>query len=159
MRRFFLPYVNGIRTPHDMPSARGLMVGLDLGTDAAMIGWSVLEGVAFHIAEGFRAQRDAGINVRHLQFIGGGARSRLWGEMISTLTGLPMDLPAGREVGASLGAARLGMVAAGDGDLAATLCRKPTAEMRIEPDPKLAEFLDGRYRRFRDLFERTAEAL
>ena len=155
----FLPYVNGIRTPHDMPSARGLMVGLDLGTDAAMIGWSVLEGVAFHIAEGFRAQREAGIDVRHLQFIGGGARSRLWGEMISTMTGLPMDLPAGREVGASLGAARLGMVAAGDGGLVETLCRKPKAETRIDPEPKLAEFLNGRYQRFRDLFERTATAL
>lgn len=155
----FLPYVNGIRTPHDMPSARGLMVGLDLGTDAAMIGWAVLEGVAFHVAEGFRAQRDAGIDVGHLQFIGGGARSRLWGEMISTLTGLPMDLPAGREVGASLGAARLGRVAAGDGDLVETLCRKPRAETRIEPDSQLADVLDKRYRRFRDVFERTAEVL
>lgn len=155
----FLPYVNGIRTPHDMPEARGLMMGLDLGTDAAMIGWSVLEGIAFHIVEGFRTQKDAGINIRHLQFIGGGSRSRLWGEMISTLTGLPMGLPVGREVGASLGAARLARVAAGEGDLIETLCRKPTPEHKIEPNQKLAKVLAKRYQRFCEVFSRTAEIL
>ncbi|MCG8511920.1 MAG: xylulokinase [Rhodospirillales bacterium] len=155
----FLPYVNGIRSPHDMPEARGLMMGLDLGTDAAMIGWSVLEGVAFHIFEGFDAQREAGIHVRHLQFIGGGSRSRLWGEMISTLTGLRLDLPVGREVGASLGAARLARVAAGEGDLVGTLCRKPASEYRIEPTAELGQVLEKRFRRFRDLFARTADIL
>jgi xylulokinase len=87
-----------------MPEVRGLMQGFDLATDAEMIGWSVLEGVAFHIVEGFEAQRGAGIAVRHLQFIGGGSRSRLWGEMIATLTAMPMTMPVGREVGVSLGA-------------------------------------------------------
>ena len=155
----FLPYVNGIRSPHDMPEARGLMSGLDLATDAAMIGWSVLEGVAFHIAEGFGAQRAAGIDVKHLQFIGGGSRSRLWGEMISTLIGLPMFLPIGREVGASLGAARLGRVASGDGAIIKTLCLKPRHEGRIEPNAKLSPLLAERFHRFRDIFSRTRAIL
>jgi xylulokinase len=155
----FLPYVNGIRSPHDMPEARGLMLGLDLKTDAAMIGWAVLEGVAFHIAEGFGAQRAAGIDVEHLQFIGGGSRSRLWGEMISTLIGLPMYLPIGREVGASLGAARFGRVASGDGAIFETLCLKPRHEGRIEPNSKLAPLLAERFHRFRDIFSRTRAIL
>ncbi|MCP4200060.1 MAG: hypothetical protein GY762_23205, partial [Proteobacteria bacterium] len=155
----FLPYVNGIRSPHDMPEARGLMLGLDLATDAAMIGWSVLEGVAFHIAEGFGVQRAAGINVEHLQFIGGGSRSRLWGEMIATLIGLPMYLPIGREVGASLGAARLGRVASGDGTLFETLCLKPRHEGKIEPNSKLSPMLAERFHRFRDIFSRTRAIL
>ncbi len=155
----FLPYVNGIRSPHDMPKARGLMLGLDVGTDATMIGWSVLEGVAFHITESFGAQRAAGIDVKHLQFIGGGSRSRLWGEMISTLTGLPMNLPIGREVGASLGAARLARVASGDGALVETLCLKPGHEGRVEPNAKMAPLLEERFQRFRDVFTRTRAIL
>ncbi len=155
----FLPYVNGIRSPHDMPEARGLMTGLDLGTDVAMIGWSVLEGIAFHIIEGFRAQKEAGLGAANLQFIGGGSRSRLWGGMIAALTGMPLDLPAGREVGASLGAARLARVAAGDGGITEILCSKPAPEIRIEPDAELAAFLEDRYRRFHDVFSRTADIL
>ena len=155
----FLPYVNGIRSPHDMPEARGLMLKLDLETDAAMIGWSVLEGVAFHIAEGFGVQRAAGIDVQHLQFIGGGSRSRLWGEMISTLIGFPIYLPIGREVGASLGAARLGRVASSDGPLFETLCRKPKHEGRIEPNAKLAPLLAERFHRFLDIFSQTRAIL
>lgn len=154
----FLPYVNGIRTPHDMPEARGLMLGIDLRTDAAMIGWSVLEGVAFHIVEGYFAQRDAGIEVESLQFIGGGSRSRLWGEMIATLTGIPMDLPRGREVGASLGAAKLARVASGDMEIA-DLCAKPAAEVRILPNPKLQPILQERFAKFKDVFSHIQQLL
>lgn len=57
------------------------------------------------------------------------------------------------------GAVRLGRVAAGNGDLAETLCRRPPAEARIESDPRMADLLGRRYERFRDLFERTAEVL
>ncbi len=155
----FLPYVNGIRTPHDRPQARGLMLGLDLSTDVGAIAWSVLEGVAFHVAEGLATQRGRGIDVTHVQFIGGGARSRLWGEMIASLVDVPLDLPVGREVGASLGAARLAMVAAGRGSATAILCRKPPTEARIEPDPALAALLAERYARFEAVQSRVLDLL
>jgi len=154
----FLPYVNGIRTPHDMPEARGLMIGIDLKTDAGLICWSILEGVAFHIVEGFYAQRDAGIEVNSLQFIGGGSRSKLWGEMIATLTGITMDLPYGREVGASLGAAKLAKVASGDMEISG-LCVKPPREFEISPNPGLRPILEERFARFKDVFSHTKHLL
>ena len=155
----FLPYVNGIRTPHDRPQARGLLLGLGLSTDVGAIAWSVLEGVAFHVAEGFATQRARGIGVTHVQFIGGGARSRLWGEMIASLIDVPLDLPVGREVGASMGAARLAMVAAGRGSAGEILCRKPPAETRVEPDAALAALLGERYARFEAVQARTLDLL
>ncbi len=155
----FLPYVNGIRSPHDMPQARGLMLGLDLKTNPAMIGWSVLEGVAFHITEAFNAQQAAGIDAKTVQFIGGGSRSHLWGEMLATLIGLPLNLPVGGEVGASLGAARLARVASGKGELSQTLCSKPKIKKSVEPNLKMASLLNDRFGRFRDLFTLTRKML
>ncbi len=154
----FLPYVNGIRTPYDMPAARGLMIGIDLNTDVGLLSWAILEGVAFHIVEGFHVQRDAGIEVNNLQFIGGGSRSKLWGEMIATLTGITMDLPYGREVGASLGAAKIAKVASGDMELN-DLCTKPPREFKILPNPGLRPVLEERFARFRDVFSHTKHLL
>ena len=136
-----------------------MILGLDLETDAALLGWSILEGVACHIAEVFAAQQAGGIAARHLQFIGGGSRSRLWGEMIATLIGLPLDLPVRREVGASLGAARLARVAVGDGGLEETLCRKPDVEETILPNARLQPLLEERFRRFRRIFSSTRSLL
>lgn len=155
----FLPYVNGIRTPHDMPQARGVMLGLDLKTDAAGLGWAVLEGIAFHIKEATDAQRAAGLALDHVMLVGGGARSRLWGEMIASLIDRPLDLPKSREVAASIGAARLAKVACGDGDLVDTLCRKTDPEERLLPQPELAAILFKRLALFQAAFSRLRDIL
>ncbi len=155
----FLPYLSGIRTPHDRPQARGLLAGLDLETDAAQIAWAVLEGVAFHVRDSVDVQRAAGVPIETVQFIGGGSRSRTWGEMIATLTGLALNLPAGREVGASLGAARLAMTASGAAAAQTMLCRKPLSEGTIEPSAGLQPVLDERWSRFQDLLGSTIDNL
>lgn len=155
----FLPYVNGIRTPHDMPLARGVIIGLDLGTSPDMLGWAVLEGVAFHLKDAIDAQRAAGLAVEHVMLVGGGAKSRLWGDMIASLIGMPLDLPAGREVAASLGAARLAKVACGDGDLSETLCHMAAPESRLSPRPELEAVLLGRLDAFRSVFSRLKDVL
>ena len=59
--------------------------------------------------------------------VGGGARSGFWGQMISDVTGLTIDVAQGAEAGAALGAARLGMLAAGAGGVEAVCVRPPTA--------------------------------
>lgn len=147
----FLPYVNGIRTPHDMPEARGVMTGLDLRTDSQVLGWAVLEGIAFHIVEGILTQRNKGIEIEYLQFIGGGSRSRLWGEMIASMIDIPLHLPVGREVGASMGAARLAMVASGSRTVS-DLCIKPPSEDVIEPNDRLKLILEQRFGAFQEIF-------
>ena len=155
----FLPYLSGIRTPHDRPQARGLLAGLDLETDAAQVAWAVLEGVAFHVRDSIDVQRAAGVPIESVQFIGGGSRSRIWGEMIATLTGLTLNLPAGREVGASLGAARLAMTAAGFAAPNVLLCRKPPSDGVIEPSAGLQPLLDERWARFQQLISGTVDLL
>jgi len=76
----------------------------------------VLEGVAFNFADGVDVLTEAGARPKATMLVGGGARSALWGQLIADATGLTIDLAAGAEAGAALGAARLAMLAAGAGD-------------------------------------------
>ncbi|MEM7443018.1 MAG: xylulokinase [Pseudomonadota bacterium] len=155
----FLPYVNGLRSPHDLPQARGLMMGLDLSTDHAALGWAVMEGIAFHFHDALNAQLDAGIVLDEALLVGGGARSALWAEMIATLLDMPLGLPVGREVSAAIGATRLARVAAGEGSPEEILAARPVIERIVEPNAELASPLLKRFEQFEDLFQRTRQVL
>ncbi|WP_420349187.1 xylulokinase [Pelagibius sp.] len=143
-----LPFLNGIRTPHNRPATRGLLAGLSLSTDLGMLGWAVMEGVSFQFIECLEAQAEVGLKPENLQIVGGGAQNRLWCQMIASLLDRPVDLPSGRDVAASLGAARLGRVAAGDAEAAACLSAKPASEATIAPDTQMRELLLARYERY-----------
>ncbi|SIO33447.1 xylulokinase [Rhodovulum sp. ES.010] len=149
----FLPALTGIRTPHGRPDATGRIAGLRLGADAASLGWAVLEGVAFLIAECVAAQRDAGVPFDRLALVGGGTRSALWMRMIATLLGQPAGLSDRAPVAACLGAARLARVAAGQDSAESLAARMPDFPRLVEPDPALAEILAPRRARFRRLMD------
>ena len=84
------------------------------GADALV--FAVMEGVAFSFADGVDVLDAAGARPVRPLLVGGGARSEFWGQMIADVTGLTIDLASGAEAGAALGAARLGMLAAGAGE-------------------------------------------
>ncbi len=108
----FLPYLAGERTPHADPDARGAFAGLSLRHDRGALVRAVLEGVAFGLRDGLDLV--AGLAGRPAlgRVSGGGARSRLWLEILASVLELPLQRVAVDE-GASFGAALLGGVAAG----------------------------------------------
>ncbi|RZL97948.1 MAG: xylulokinase, partial [Sphingomonas sp.] len=101
----FLPYLSGERTPHNDPEVRGAFLRLDNDTDAGRLSQAVLEGVAFALADGLDVLREAGTVVERLAVIGGGARSRYWGEVIAAAMEVELVYLQGGEVGPALGAA------------------------------------------------------
>ncbi len=144
----FLPYLSGERTPHNDPHVRGAFLGLDNETCPARLAQAVLEGVAFALADGLDALREAGTNVRALSVIGGGARSAYWGRIIAAALGTPLVYLEGGEVGPALGAARLAQIAV-TGQGVATVCVPPPISHVIEPDLAIAERLVPKLARFR----------
>ncbi|WP_254844120.1 FGGY-family carbohydrate kinase, partial [Leclercia adecarboxylata] len=56
----FLPYLSGERTPHNDPDARGMFWGLTHASQRATMGYAVLEGVSFGIADGLRVLQESG---------------------------------------------------------------------------------------------------
>ncbi len=126
----FLPYLSGERTPHNDAEATGMFAGLRANHGADALAFAVIEGVAFAFADGVDVLDAAGARPVRPLFVGGGARSKFWGQMIADVTGLTIDLAQGAEAGAALGAARLGMLAAGAGSVEVGL-RAPADPARL----------------------------
>jgi xylulokinase len=147
----FLPYLSGERTPHNDAQATGLFAGLRASHGQDALIYAVLEGVAFSFADGTDVLSEAGARPLTPLLVGGGARSGYWGQLISDATGLTIDVAAGAEAGAALGAARLGMLAAGAGDIR-SVCARPTTQRRFSPNLARAEALNPRLRRYRALY-------
>ncbi|HBU0449011.1 TPA: xylulokinase, partial [Klebsiella pneumoniae] len=57
---YFLPYLSGERTPHNDPLARGMFWGMTHASLRAQLGYAVLEGVSFGIADGLRVLQESG---------------------------------------------------------------------------------------------------
>ena len=148
----FLPYLSGERTPHNDAQATGMFAGLRANHGAEALLFSVLEGVAFSFADGTDVLREAGAAPNIPLLVGGGARSGYWGQMIADVTGLSIDLAAGAEAGAALGAARLGMLAAKAGEQRA-ICARPQTQRRFTPDAARAALHAPRLARYRALYK------
>lgn len=136
----FLPYLTGERTPHNDPDATAHFARLrvDHGIDA--LTYAVLEGVAFALSDCLHVLKEAGASPHACTLVGGGSRSGLWGQIIADATGLHLDVARESEHGAALGAARLGMLAAGGSE--DEVCVKPEIASRLSPgflDPALLE--------------------
>jgi xylulokinase len=143
----FLPYLSGERTPHNDPHVRGAFLGLTHETDPDRLALAVLEGVAFALADGLDALREAGTCVEQLTVIGGGSRSAYWGRIIAAALGVRLAYRDGGEVGPALGAARLAQVARAGAD-PADICTAPPITHVIEPDRTLADALAPKRARF-----------
>ncbi|KQN03216.1 xylulose kinase [Sphingomonas sp. Leaf230] len=149
----FLPYLSGERTPHNDPEVRGAFLRLDNDTDADRLSQAVLEGVAFALADGLDVLREAGTTVERLAVIGGGARSRYWGEVIAAAMEVELVYLQGGEVGPALGAARLAQIGV-DGGGPAEICVAPPVSHTIVPDPALVSALAEKKAAFRQAYSR-----
>jgi len=147
----FLPYLSGERTPHNDPGATGLFAGFTASHGAEALLFAVMEGVAFSFADGVDVLREADAAPVTPLLVGGGARSGFWGQMIADVTGLEIDVAAGAEAGAALGAARLAMLAAKAGEERA-ICARPQTQRRFVPDAARSTLHAPRLARYRALY-------
>lgn len=107
----FLPYLFGERSPHNDPNARGVFFGISGATGSGEIIRSVMEGVAFGLKDLF-SQVSAFTEVKEIYITGGGAKSNLWGQIISDVINKPLNILNISE-GPSFGAALIALVGSG----------------------------------------------
>jgi xylulokinase len=86
----FLPYLNGERSPHLNPRARGVFFGLSSFHNKQHMTRSVFEGISFSLLECFETMERNGLQVNHLTVAVGGARSDFWVQMLADIFNLPM---------------------------------------------------------------------
>ena len=148
----FLPYLSGERTPHNDAKVRGSFHGLDFDTDAARLGYAVMEGVSFGLLDGLAALNAAGSSVSRLSLVGGGARSGFWAQMLASALDVEIVTHGGSAVGGALGAARLGALSVGVP--MAAVCLPPPIDTVYRPDPAERALLAPRHELFRSLYRR-----
>lgn len=148
----FLPYLSGERTPHNDAQVRGSFHGLDFDTNAARLGYAVMEGVSFGLLDGLAALHAAGSTVSRLSLVGGGARSPFWAQMLASALNVDIVTHGGSAVGGALGAARLGALSVGAP--MALVCLPPPIDTVYRPDPAERELLAPRHDLFRSLYRR-----
>ena len=150
----FLPCLNGIRTPANRPDALGRIDGLHPGVTPAMLGYATMEGVALQFAACVAAQRSVGVRPERFMAVGGGTRSALWTRLLATALGESIRLPEGADMAGPAGAARLALVAAGQG--IGLLSEPRQTQGCVDPDPTLARILAPRIARFQALMPQAS---
>ena len=148
----FLPYLSGERTPHNDAQVRGSFHGLDFDTDAARLGYAVMEGVSFGLLDGLAALNAAGSRVSRLSLVGGGARSAFWAQMLASALDVDIVTHGDSAVGGALGAARLGALSVGAP--MASVCLPPPVDTVYRPDPAERALLAPRHELFCRLYRR-----
>ncbi len=109
---FFLPYLQGERTPHADPLARGCFVGLTLKHGRGHLVRAVMEGVVYALRDSLDIIRQLGVPVRQIRASGGGARNALWRQIQADMFGQPV-VTINTEQGPAYGVALLAAVGAG----------------------------------------------
>lgn len=146
----FLPYLSGERTPHNDSQVRGSLHGIDHDTQAAQLGYAVMEGISFGLADGLDALRAAGCQAATLALVGGGSRSAMWAQLLASVLDVEVTVHEESTAGAALGAARLAWLASG-ADLK-SVCLPPPLKRQFTPDEAEQRALLPRLDQFRSLY-------
>jgi len=152
----FLPYLGGERTPINDGGARGAFAGLGHASDVTTLTRAVLQGVAFAFRDNRDALAAAGTTLERAAAVGGGSRSGYWLQLLADVLEFPLDVSAGGDVGASLGAARLGLIAAEGADPVA-VCTAPTVERSVEPSRSAGDAWERLHERYRATYAALRE--
>ncbi|OHD74580.1 MAG: xylulokinase [Spirochaetes bacterium RBG_16_67_19] len=110
---FFLPYLQGERSPHTDPHARGCFIGLNLRSGKADIVRSIMEGVVFSLYDVFLHIGSREKGQRKVILSGGGAESRLWRKIMADVFAAEVVTRDNSQDASALGAGLLAGVGVG----------------------------------------------
>jgi xylulokinase len=148
----FLPYLYGDRTPHTDANARGVFFGISTKHDQAHFARSVMEGVAFSLKDSLELVKEKGIKVQEIRFIGGGAKSRLWQQILADIFNEEVNL-INIEEGPAFGAALIAGVGVGAyKNLPEAVNSIIKIREKIIPDKKNAQIYSEYYQLYKNLY-------
>jgi xylulokinase len=93
---FFQPHLSGEYAPQWDPKLRASFVGITIRHGRAHFTRAVLEGVAFQIRAALDQLLSIGGRYEEIRLIGGGANSRLWGQLMADVLGSELLVPVER---------------------------------------------------------------
>jgi glycerol kinase len=130
---YFVPALVGLGAPHWDPYARGLIIGIDRGTEAGHIARATIESLAYQSRDVIAAmEADSGVRLRQLRVDGGAVVNDDLMQFQADLLGRPVQRPVQRETTA-LGAAYLAGLAVGFWKNTAELAKNWSLDREFRP--------------------------
>jgi xylulokinase len=130
----FLPFLEGAATPYGEPRMRGTFNGISPASTAGHMLRAAMEGVAFNVRQCVEAFQASGAEITSVHLAEGGARVKLWCQIIADVLGLPVRRLDALNT-STLGAAIIAFVATGHGDYEDLLARQMLEGKLFEPNP------------------------
>lgn len=149
-----LPYFTPSGTPYFDATTPGAILGLRLTTTRGEVLRGLLEGVALEMALNLDFYERAGLVVRQLRAIGGGAKSSTWTQLKADVLGRPIEVLEVTEAGC-LGLAALGRAATTQQDPADVASAWAKSTRTLEPRDAFADI----YRRRLEQYKKTYPVL
>ena len=147
-----LPHFTVTGTPHFDTSSRGAILGLTLQTTRDQVVAAILSGVTYEMKLNLEMLQGAGVGIRRLRAVGGGAKSRVWVQRKADIMGIPVAVLETTEA-ASLGVALLAGTASGAlPDIKSVLDQVVTIACVCEPDERRKQEFQERYAVYRNVY-------
>jgi xylulokinase len=154
----FTPWLNGERTPVEDSTLRGSFANLALSTSRADLARAVLEGVALNTRWLLTAvERFARRRLDPIRFIGGGARSDVWCQILADVLGRTIEQDADPVNANARGAGIIAGVALGEMTFDRVPDLTPVAR-RYAPDASAGEVYAERFGEFIGIYRRSRKA-
>jgi xylulokinase len=151
----FTPWLNGERTPVEDSSLRGGLHNLSLSTSRSDVARAVLEGVALnsrwllHAVERFTRHR-----LDPIRFIGGGARSEVWCQILADVLGRTIAQVADPVNANARGAVIIAAVALGEMTFDQAPDLTPVVR-HFEPNMRVRDLYDELFGEFIGIYRRN----
>ena len=130
---YFVPALAGLGAPYWKDSARGLIAGLTLGSNAAQVARATLESIAYQIRDVFETmQAEAGSPLQVLLVDGGATRNQALMQFQADILGVPVLRSLASDVSA-LGAAYLAGLTVGLWSSEIEIASLSRPQVRYEP--------------------------
>ncbi len=152
---FFHPYLQGERCPYWDANLRASFTGVSIGSTRGDFCRALLEGVAFSLRDCYGTLKEMRLPVKRIFLIGGGARSKLWSEIVANVFNCSVTVPTPGD--ASFGACLL----AGTGigvfrDVRDAVAKCLHVDRTIAPDPAAAAKYDHLYTCYKRIHDALA---
>jgi xylulokinase len=152
----FLPFLAGAGQPENDPDARGVFYGLTLKHGKGHCARAIQESIAFLLKKILSDFTRAGVSMKEVRSMGGGARSDLWLQIKADVVGLPIARMEEEET-STLGAAILAAVRCGDyPDIATAAAAMVRLGRRFEPEPANRIAYERAFDLYNDLYRALA---
>ena len=151
----FHPYLQGERCPYWDANLRASFTGVSISSTRGDFARALMEGVAFSLRDCYGTLEEMKLPVKRIFLIGGGARSKLWSEIVANVFNCSVAVPTPGD--ASFGACLLAGTGIGvfaDVREAVRTCLH--VDRTVAPDPAAARDYDRLFRRYRAIHDALA---